>query len=230
MQTIVLAEDDLNLGMIVNDQLKHAGFQVEWVRNGEEALKSILKKEPNIAVVDLMMPVMDGQTLIKELRQQKCGIPILVLTALDDIGNKKESFAAGADDYLCKPFDIEELVLRIQALLRRTLEGSASETVEDEIVLSDETTYKHSVRTLTFQHSEPVVITEKESEILYFLIQNKGQIRERNSILKAVWGSDDYFNGRTLDVYLSRLRKYLQADEGITIKNIHGKGYLLEIN
>lgn len=227
-KTILLAEDDLSLGTILFDQLQEMGYKVYWERNGLDALSKALKTNPSLLIIDMMMPGMNGAELVSKYRVSHNHIPVLILTALDDIENKKLGFDAGADDYLCKPFDFDELELRIKALLKRSNGNNVAASTHCYSI--GKLTFNLESRQLLENEKELAKLTEREANILDVLYQNKGRVVERSKILLSVWGDDSYYNGRTLDVYLSKIRKYLKADATIEIENIHGKGYCLHIN
>jgi DNA-binding response OmpR family regulator len=223
---ILLAEDDNNLGSLLRNYLIAKKYDATLCVNGKEALESFQKNEFNICIIDIMMPVMDGLTLAKEIRKINNNIPIIFLTAKNQKEDIIEGFITGADDYITKPFSMEELLYRIEAILRR---------VTDPVVLKKEENYKigdYSFDTLkqllTFK-DQTIKLTTKESELLELLCRNKNEILERNYALKAIWIDDNYFNARSMDVYITKLRKYLKKDPSVKILNVHGKGYKLLI-
>ena len=226
--TLLLAEDDLNLGTIMFDYLQDTGYKVFWERNGLDALNKALKVEPQLMVIDMMMPGMNGAELIKKYRVSHSKTPIIILTALDDIENKKIGFDAGADDYLCKPFDFDELELRLKALRKRIINNPKSVAGTNTLNIGN-LTFDTASRKLLKNDEVLAKLTEREANILNVLVENCEQVVERTTILLSVWGDDSYYNGRTLDVYLSKIRKHLKADPNISISNIHGKGYSLNI-
>ena len=220
---ILLCEDDENLGMLLREYLQAKGYSAELYPDGEAGYKAFLKNKYDLCVFDVMMPKKDGFTLAQEIRNLNSEIPIIFLTAKalkDDI---LEGFKIGADDYITKPFSMEELVLRIGAILRR-IKGKVNKEI---------TMYK--LGKFTFDTQKQVLIaddkttklTTKESELLALLCSHVNQILERNYALKSIWIDDNYFNARSMDVYITKLRKHLKADPSIEIINIHGKGYKL---
>jgi len=227
--TILLAEDDLNLGTVVFDYLQEVGYKVYWERNGIDALNKALKVEPQLMIIDMMMPGMNGAELIKNYRVSHSETPIIILTALDDIDNKKLGFASGADDYLCKPFDFDELELRLKALVKRSSQKAKPKTSTNTLALGT-LSFDTASRKLLSGEAVLAKLTEREANILSVLFEHCEEVVERTTILLSVWGDDSYYNGRTLDVYLSKIRKYLKADPKISISNIHGKGYCLSIS
>lgn len=221
---ILLAEDDTNLGLLLDTFLKAKGYDVDLARNGKIALEKFNSDTYHFLIFDVMMPEMDGFSLAKEIRQTDTKIPILFLTAKSMKEDKLEGFAIGADDYLTKPFSMDELLARVQAILRRTGE-TESEIVDD--------THKigrfefDPVKRIIDIDGEEVKLTTKESQLLNLLAKNKHQILDRQAALRAIWGDDNYFNGRSMDVYIAKLRKILRVDESIEIMNVHGQGFKL---
>lgn len=219
---ILLAEDDDNLGTLLNTFLKAKGFDVELTRNGKQALSKFTEKQFDFLIFDVMMPEMDGFTLAKEIRHIDKKVPILFLTAKSMKEDKLEGFKIGADDYLTKPFSMEELLARIEAIIRRT-------HTEDEVVDSKLTigsiSFDPELRMLHLK--EPKKLTTKENQLLKLLAKNKNDVLDRNAALRAIWGDDNYFNGRSMDVYIAKLRKLLKEDPAIEIMNVHGKGFKL---
>jgi two-component system, OmpR family, response regulator len=220
---ILLAEDDENLGVLLKEYLKARNFDAELFTNGERALRSFERNSYDICVLDVMMPVMDGFTVAKEIRKLKKDAPILFLTAKSMKEDVIEGFSIGADDYITKPFSMEELIFRIEAILRRTKSS----------LLEDKTTFQlgayffdYEKQTLTYG-DKVQKLTTKESDLLKMLCDNKNSVLERNYALKSIWIDDNYFNARSMDVYITKLRKYLKEEPGIQILNIHGKGFKL---
>ena len=218
---IVLAEDEPSLGQIVKESLETRDFEVFHAENGEVALELYQKEQPDILVLDVMMPKKDGFTLAKEIRQQDAQIPIIFLTAKSQTKDVLEGFEHGGNDYLKKPFSMEELIVRIHSLLNRV----ALKTDDKQIVIGDYI-FNHQKQILQHQSTE-IVLTHRESELLFHLYQKKDEILDRSFILKKLWGNDDFFNARSMDVFISKLRKKLNKDENIQIVNIRGYGYKL---
>lgn len=221
MIKILLAEDDENLGPLLKEYLKAKSYDTDLVTNGEEAYKHFLRNPYDICILDIMMPIKDGLTLAKEIRMINSNIPIIFLTAKSLKDDVLEGFKTGADDYITKPFSMEELLMRIQAILRRTKKepdkniytiGKYKFDANKQILHIGDNTHK---------------LTTKESELLKLLCVNENQVLERNYALKAIWIDDNYFNARSMDVYITKLRKYLSEDSSIEILNIHGKGFKL---
>lgn len=222
---VLLAEDDSNLGMLLKNYLAAKNFDTTLVRTGTQALDAFSTQSFNICVFDIMMPEMDGITLAKEIRLSNQEIPIIFLTAKNQQEDIIEGFISGADDYITKPFSMEELIYRIEAVLRRT-GGNAVWSVKEGPYQIGSFTFDPLKQILTHK-GKAVKLTTKESELLELLYRHKNEILERNYALKAIWIDDNYFNARSMDVYISRLRKYLGKDLTLKILNIHGKGYKL---
>ena len=223
---ILLAEDDFNLGFVIVDQLKLDGYQVTLATDGMDALQRFNEKEFHLCIFDVMMPKKDGFTLASDIRKINSEIPILFLTAKNMTEDKVQGFKSGGDDYLTKPFSVEELQLRIKALLRRV--NIKMDKPEDKILPLGLFLFDTENICLMLNDTKKS-LTKKEAQILKLLYKFKGQVLPREVILNAVWGQDDYFVGRSLDVFITKLRKYLRDDESITLSNIHGVGFKLEI-
>lgn len=222
---ILLAEDDDNLGLLLHTYLTNKGYEVELTRNGVEAFKKFNLGTYNFCIFDVMMPEMDGFTLAKEIREIDKKIPILFLTAKGMKEDKLEGFSLGADDYMTKPFSMEELLARIEAIVRRT---EINTPIEEEIIMVGSIKYDTQSR-LLYTSGEPKKLTTKENQLLKLLVKNQNDILDRQAALRAIWGDDNYFNGRSMDVYIAKLRKLLKEDERIEIMNVHGKGFQLLI-
>jgi DNA-binding response OmpR family regulator len=225
--SILLAEDDINLGFVIADQLRSEGYQVSLATDGVEALKRFDEQPYHLCVFDVMMPKKDGFTLAKDIRKINSDIPILFLTAKSMTEDKIEGFNAGGDDYLTKPFSVEELNLRIKSLLKRV--NIRTEIPEEKVFNVANFVFDTENLTLTLD-GKVQSLTKKEVQILKLLFKFKNQVLPREVILNTVWGQDDYFVGRSLDVFITKLRKYLKADESIVILNIHGVGFKLELH
>lgn len=224
---ILLVEDDTSLGFIISDQLKSDGYDVTLCTDGAEGFKRYNEEKFHLCIFDVMMPKKDGFTLAKDIRQINEQIPILFLTAKSNDEDKVEGFRSGGDDYLTKPFNVEELQLRVAALLRR-VNIEPEEKEKDLYNIGDYTfdTINFELKHKNFEK----VLTKKEAQILKMLCKLMNQVVAREVILTAVWGQDDYFVGRSLDVFITKLRKYLKEDERISINNVHGIGFKLEVN
>jgi DNA-binding response OmpR family regulator len=223
---ILLAEDDFSLGFVIVDQLKLDGYRVTLATDGSDALKRFNEKQFHLCIFDVMMPKKDGFTLASDIRKINSEIPILFLTAKTMTEDKVQGFKSGGDDYLTKPFSVEELQLRIKALLRRV--NIKVDKPEDKIISIGHFQFDTENLCLTIQNSKKS-LTKKEAQILKLLFKFNGQVLPREVILNAVWGQNDYFVGRSLDVFITKLRKYLKDDDRIVLSNIHGVGFKLEI-
>lgn len=225
-KSILLAEDDDNLGQLLQTFLKAKGYQVELARNGKHAYEKYTDGHFDFCIFDVMMPEMDGFTLAKEVRLIDPKVPILFLTAKAMKEDKLEGFESGADDYMTKPFTMEELVARIEAILRRT---GTTENDDNEIQQIGTIQYEPVSRILHLKE-EQKKLTTKEGQLLHLLCKNRNEVLDRQAALRAIWGDDNYFNGRSMDVYIAKLRKLLKEDERIEILNIHGKGFKLIVH
>jgi DNA-binding response OmpR family regulator len=222
---VILSEDDENLGSLLREYLIAKGYDTDLYPDGEAAFKGFQKNQYDLCIFDVMMPKKDGFTLAKDVRMINSEIPIIFLTAKNMKEDVIEGFRIGADDYMTKPFSMEELIFRIEAILRRTL-GEADNT---QIVFKlGRYTFDARKQTLS-DANDSTKLTTKESELLRLLCVNANKVLERNYALKTIWVDDNYFNARSMDVYITKLRKHLKDEEGIEIINIHGKGYKLII-
>ncbi|MBP5502469.1 MAG: response regulator transcription factor [Bacteroidales bacterium] len=222
--SILLAEDDVNLGSLLKQYLEAKGYSTDLFNDGEKATVGFRSGNYDICILDIMMPKKDGFAVATEIREINTTIPIIFLTAKNMKEDVLTGFKIGADDYITKPFNMEELLLRIEAVLRR------SGAWENETVTSykiGKYSFNTINQTLQFQDGEPEKLTTKESELLRLLCANSNKVLERNYALKQIWDDDNYFNARSMDVYITKLRKKLQEDSTIEILNIHGKGYKL---
>ncbi|MFP4023962.1 MAG: response regulator transcription factor [Thiohalospira sp.] len=221
---ILLAEDDENLGTLLREYLNAKGFKTDLFINGELALQGFKKQEYHICILDIMMPKMDGFSLAREIRKLNSDVPFIFLTAKSLKEDVIEGFSLGADDYMTKPFSMEELLFRIKAILRRTETNHVSEQ-NDKYQIGD---YTFDSQKQILQYADKTQkLTTKESELLKLLCNNMNNVLERNFALKTIWQEDSYFNARSMDVYITKLRKYLKDDPSVQILNIHGKGYKL---
>lgn len=221
---MLLAEDDENLGFLLKEYLQAKEYDVDLYKDGEKAYRGFQNNYYDICILDVMMPIKDGFTLAKEIRMANPAMPILFLTAKSLKEDVIEGFSIGADDYMTKPFSIEELLMRIEAILRRTRKDSPdSEQSSFQIGR-----YLFDATKQTLQLDDEVrKLTTKESELLKYLCINKNSLLDRNFALKTIWVDDSYFNARSMDVYITKLRKYLADDPTIEIINVRGKGFKL---
>ncbi|MCF8347008.1 MAG: response regulator transcription factor [Bacteroidales bacterium] len=223
---ILLAEDDENLGSLLQEYLQAKNFETDWVINGDKAFRYFEQYHYDLCIFDVMMPVKDGFALASDVRVMNSTIPIIFLTAKSMKDDVLEGFSRGADDYITKPFSMEELLFRIEAILRRTSGTKGGNKQQWEIgrfvfdVKKQELTIDGKVQKLT----------TKESDLLKLLCNNMNEVLERNFALKAIWIDDNYFNARSMDVYITKLRKYLKEDPRVQIINVHGKGYKLVVD
>lgn len=221
---ILLAEDDINLGQLLQTFLKNKGFTVSLAQNGKIAFEKFNQAKFDFCIFDVMMPEMDGFTLASEIREIDKHVPILFLTAKSMKEDKLQGFTLGADDYLTKPFAMDELLARITAILRRT-EGKTENNQPEEVSVG-KLKYEPEFRLIHLKEGVKK-LTTKENQLLQLLVKNQNEILDRNATLRAIWGDDNYFNGRSMDVYIAKLRKTLKEDPAIEIMNVHGKGFKL---
>ena len=210
--------------MIIKESLETRNFNVTHCLDGEEAYKMYKKNKPQLLVLDVMMPKKDGFTLAKEIRQEDALIPIIFLSAKSQTQDVVEGFSIGGNDYLKKPFSMEELIVRMNALLERS---SLQNQPQEEIKLGDYT-FNFKKQTLYYLKAEkPISLTHREAHLLFHLYKNKNEVLDRSYILKKLWGNNDFFNARSMDVFITRLRKKLNQDDTIKITNVRGFGYKL---
>lgn len=223
MIKILLVEDDENLGTLLCEYLKAKDYDATLATDGLKGYDSFMKNKYDICILDIMMPYKDGISLAKDIRLINSQIPIIFLSAKSMQEDVIEGFKAGADDYMKKPFSMEELLFRIEAILHRTSKEDKSQI--DKIQLG-ELLFDSNKRTLTYK-GEVSKLTTKESELLKLLCENKNQTLDRNYALQRIWRDDTYFNARSMDVYITKLRKLLSIEPSIEIINVHGKGFKL---
>jgi DNA-binding response OmpR family regulator len=221
---ILLVEDDPGLGFVIKDNLTHKQYDVTLCTDGEEAYQQFFNQSFDLCILDVMLPKKDGFSLAQSFRSKNQNIPILFVSAKGLIEDKIAGFESGGDDYIVKPFSMEELFYRIEVFLRRT------STPEEETSFTLGS-YQFDGNRITLSHSNELkTLTQKEADVLKLLYNNKDRVLKREEILKSIWGDDDYFMGRSLDVFISKLRKYLKHDPSIQIVNYHGVGFRLEVN
>lgn len=219
---ILLVEDDPNLGLLLSEYLRAKDFPTTLKTDGVEGYQEYIRGDYNFLILDVMVPLKDGFTLAKEIREIDEKTPILFLTAKSMNEDKLEGFKSGGDDYMTKPFSMEELLARVNAILKR-----AGQSAEEKGPFSlGKFTFDPSSHSLTIR-DQSIKLTTKENDLLHLLYRNKNAILDRNFALKKIWGDDSYFNGRSMDVYITKLRKHLKADPEIQIINEHGKGFKL---
>ena len=220
--TILLAEDEPALGLIIKESLETRNFNVILCENGEKAYEAYKEAKPELLVLDVMMPKKDGFTLAKEIRMEDDTIPIIFLTAKSQTQDVVEGFTIGGNDYLKKPFSMEELIVRINNLLDRTKMQKTSEVLKMGDFIFD-----FPKQTLQYKNDDSIQLTHREAHLLFHLIKNKNEVLERSLILNKLWGNDDFFNARSMDVFISKLRKKIKLDKSIQIVNVRGFGYKL---
>ena len=219
---VLFAEDEPALGQIVKESLETRNFEVILVENGEQVLKRFEHVKPEILVLDVMMPKKDGFTVAKEIRQVNQRIPIIFLTAKSQTRDVVEGFEVGGNDYLKKPFSMEELIVRINHLIKRKKLQEESGAIN-----IGSYTFDFQRQTLQYKEEEQMMLTHREAHLLYHLFLNRNTILDRSAVLKKLWGDDDFFNTRSMDVFITRLRKKLSRDQNIQILNVRGYGYKL---
>jgi two-component system OmpR family response regulator len=226
---ILLVEDDPNLSLVLQDYLEMMNYDISLCRNGKEGLQTFRTGQFNLCILDIMMPVMDGFTLAEEIKKINEAVPIVFLTAKSLKEDRIKGFRLGCDDYIVKPFSTEELSLRIQAILKRCMAQVNGEIKEEEPVYQiGKYIFDHKNMILSLDNKDRI-LTRKENALLKLLYENRNKILTRETALKSVWGNDDYFIGRSMDVFIAKLRKYLKDDSSIYITNVHGTGFKLEI-
>ena len=222
-----LAEDDLNLGMLLVDYLETEGFDVKLCKDGELALKAFQTNEFDLCLLDVMMPKMDGFALAKEIRMKDKKIPVIFITAKSLKEDKLKGYDLGADDYITKPFDEEELLWKIKAVIRRIPENKTENKVA--IISLGNYIFDFNNQSLTIDGITRRM-TEKESDILRYLAAHRNQVIKREEMVKDIWGKNDYFLGRSLDVFITKMRKYLKDDPSLSIENVFGVGFIFNVS
>ena len=225
MPKILLAEDDEHLSHLIKDELEDEGYSVSLCADGQSAIEVFDKNKFDLCLLDIMMPVKDGFTVAKKIRQQSDVIPIIFISTRALIDDKIEGYNRGADDYIVKPFNMRELLMKMEVFLRRTRK------------LFSEMKSDFKMGTIFFSHSDlkfespkgTIKLKQKEADLLQFLCMHPNKILKRDEILLAVWGKDDYFLGRSMDVFMSKIRKYLKADPQVVLETIHGLGYRFSV-
>lgn len=223
---ILLAEDDTNLGLLLVDYLEAEGFRVKLCKDGDLALKAFRAKTFDLCLLDVMMPKLDGFSLAKEIKAGDEKVPIIFITAKSLKADKLLGYDLGADDYITKPFDEEELLWKIKAIIRRVPENKIDSKTDTTAI--GKYTFDFINQSLSV-NGKTKRITEKESEILNYLNKNRNKVIKREDLLKDLWGENDYFLGRSLDVFITKIRKYLKEDENLKIENIFGVGFIFNV-
>jgi len=224
MKRILLVEDDPNLGFVIKDALQYRGYEVTLISDGLEAEKQISQETFDLILLDVMLPGTDGLTLSKSIRTINPSVPVLLLTAKSMIDDKLEGFRSGADDYITKPFHMDELMYRMEVFFKRSKVAGHQQQFS---IGKYEFNYQSLL--LKIEHQQKS-LTQREADVLRLLCLEKDRVIKREEILKTVWGDDDYFMGRSLDVFISKLRKYLKEDPSVEIVNYHGIGFKLQFN
>lgn len=224
---ILLVEDDYNLGFVIQDLLRLEGYKVHLAKDGKEGLQQFNKEDYDLCLFDVMLPHKDGFSLAEDIRKVNETIPIVFLTAKGMTEDKVRGFELGADDYITKPFVNEEFILRIKAILKRSGIGTKDEGSKNHYTIG---IYQFDASNFQLSGAgEPRKLTRKEAELLKLLCENQDRVIERDLIANLVWGDDSYFVGRSMDVFITKLRKYLSDDQSVAITNVHGVGFRLEV-
>jgi DNA-binding response OmpR family regulator len=225
---ILLVEDDQNLGFVVKDNLESAGNVVDWCTDGVKALGRFGLNKYDLCIVDVMLPKLDGFTLVRKIREINEQIPVLFLTAKSLEEDRIKGFEIGADDYISKPFSMEELLLRVKVFLKRNSVQYQTPEVAERTQVGK---FIFDMQNLSLSNGNvETKLTQKEADLLQLFVKNKEIVLKREHILKSVWGQSDYFLGRSLDVFITRLRKYLKDDPDITITNYHKVGFKFSVH
>ena len=220
---VLLAEDDASLAFVIKDNLEEEGYEVTLCNDGEAAWQQFIKNSFDICLLDVMMPVKDGFSVAKKIRQKSDLVPIIFLTAKSQYQDKFDGFKAGGDDYITKPFNMKELVLRMEVFLRRTKKMHSDQVQEYKIGM-----LRFSFTDLKlYEDQQEISLTQREADLLRFFCQHPNKVLKREEVLLSVWGKDDYFLGRSMDVFITRLRKHFKADPAIVLETIHGIGFRL---
>jgi len=223
---ILLAEDDLHLGFLIESYLESEGFEVKLCKDGEIAIHAFQHYDFDLCLLDVMMPKVDGFTVAKTIRESNQIIPIIFITAKSLKEDKLKGYALNADDYITKPFDEEELLWKIKAIVRRSTNNTVSNDLKSNVINIGQFVFDHQNQSLTF-NGNTKRITEKESDVLKYLAENANKVVKREVMLKDLWGENDYFMGRSLDVFITKIRKYLKDDTTVNIENVFGVGFIL---
>lgn len=223
---LLLVEDDENLGFMLKDNLEMSGYAVRLSRDGEKGLTAFHNDDYHLCILDIMLPLKDGFSLAEDIRKYNQKVPIIFLTAKNQKDDRIRGFKLGGDDYITKPFSLEEFLLRVEAILKRVYDRQT--TADQNHQFSIGMFYFDFNNQLLVANEKSIKLTNKEARLLKILVQHKNQVVERDIIMKTIWEDEGYFVARSMDVFISKLRKYLAGDPAILIKNIHGVGYRLE--
>lgn len=224
---LLYVEDDETLSFVTQDNLELQGYNIDHTDNGREALKMWKEAVYDLCILDVMLPEMDGFALANEIRKNNTDVPIIFLTAKSMKEDKIHGLRLGGDDYITKPFSIEELILKIEIFLKRNKVNILPQATIFEF---GQYLFDYPNLSLRFQEDPSKILTQKEADLLKYFAENSNKVIKRSAILESIWGEDDYFMGRSLDVFISRLRKYLNSDENLKIENIHGVGFKFKTN
>lgn len=226
---ILLVEDEIDLGNVVRQYLEISDFEVDWVTNGRRAFDQLRagKQDYQIALIDVAMPEMDGFQLADMIVQLGIRLPFLFLTARNEKSDRLYGLKLGADDYISKPFDVDELVLRIRNIIKRST--GAQPAAPSPLIRREDVLFSKDALKLSITGKKDILLTPREAELLDYLFRNENRILKREEILSQLWGENDYFLGRSLDVFISRLRKHLSASSSISIDNVYGVGFVFNI-
>jgi DNA-binding response OmpR family regulator len=229
-QKILFVEDEHDLGNVIKQYLEVMDFDIDWCTNGKAALSTFREKahQYNILIVDIQLPGMDGFELAERISRLDDNIPFLFLTARNEKKDRLRGLHLGADDYISKPFDIDELVLRIKNILRRHHPAERNRHQPATTVCGDTVLYKEQFK-ICIADDKSITLTQREVELLEYLFVHKNKVLKREEILEDLWGKNDYFLGRSLDVFISRLRKHLNSSKKITINSVYGVGFIFEV-
>lgn len=225
-EKILLVEDDDSLGFMIQDLLSLNGYKVHLAKDGKEGLHYFNKSTYDLCLIDIMMPKKDGFSLVEDIRKINPAMAVIFLTARNQKEDKIKGLKLGADDYITKPFDSDEFLLRVKAILRRSGNTEKEESNSNLIKIGNYTFDKNSLQLQSPDFSKR--LTKKEAALFKLLCEHKGKVLEREVVANLIWGDDSYFVGRSMDVFITRLRKYLKSDPSISISNIHGVGFRLE--
>lgn len=223
---VLLVEDDASIAFIIKDNLEENGYEVIYCVDGETGWQQFMRNTFDICLLDVMLPKKDGLSLVAQIRKKNETIPILMLTALNNDESKIAGFQKGIDDYITKPFNMQELLLRMEVFLKRTQKkhDELNEPVKIGELVFD-------FKNLSLQTAqETIQLTQREAELFKFFYQNRNKVLKREDILTEIWGKDDYFLGRSMDVFITKLRKYIKGQEGIEIQTIHGVGFKMALS